>query len=113
MSAQLLEHPAHERELEHHEIALQVGEARAGELGGVVHVDHRSRQLEVVAGREDGLPPAHAEAADPGLSHDPHELVLGARGGGGVGEVGQRQQRRLQLGLRLGELPRELLLGGA
>ena len=48
--AQLLEDPPHQRQLEHHEVAFEVGEARARELGGVIHVDQRPGQLQVVAG---------------------------------------------------------------
>ena len=85
--AQPLQDPAHERQLEQHEIAFQVGEARAGELRGVVHVDHRTRELQVIAGFEGRLEPIHPTHSD--LSHYPHLLVLGAGGSGGVGEVGE------------------------
>ena len=72
--AQPLQHPAHERELEQHEVAAQVGEPRARQARAALHVDARARELEVVlrrGHRRDGL-------AD--LAHD------GVRvGGRGVG----------------------------
>ena len=76
VAAQLLQRPAHERELEHHEVALQVGEARAGHPGRRLHVDQRPGQLEVVA------------AGAPGLADLAQDRVLRRRVV--VGEVRQR-----------------------
>ena len=44
-----------ERELEQHQPAAQVGEARAGQSGAALHVDHRPGQLEVIAAGAPGL----------------------------------------------------------
>ena len=41
--------PLHERELEHHEVAAQVGEARARQPRAALHVDPLAGELEVVA----------------------------------------------------------------
>ena len=64
-------------ELEHHELALQVGEARAGDARARLHVDQWAGELEVV------LRPAR-----PRLAHlAQHRVLAAARR---VGEVGQR-----------------------
>ena len=47
--AEQRQRPAHERQLEQHEIALEVGEARARHLRGGLHVDQVAGELEVVA----------------------------------------------------------------
>ena len=46
---ELLQRPAHERELEQHEVAAQVGEARARQPRAALHVDRVAGELEVVA----------------------------------------------------------------
>ena len=46
---QPVEREAHQRQLEEHEVAEQVGEARARDLGPALHVDQRPGELEVVA----------------------------------------------------------------
>ena len=46
--AQLLHRPAHERELEQDEVALEVGEARARQARAALHVDQLAGQLEMV-----------------------------------------------------------------
>ena len=80
---ELLRGPAHERELEQDHVAAQVGEARARQARAALHVDALAGQLEVVgAGR--------ACLAD--LAQD---LVLVC--GGRVGQVGQRDEHRLEL----------------
>jgi len=58
---QLLECPAHQRELEQHEIAAQVGKAGARQAGPGFHVNHRAGELEVVERR----------AGDPRLADSP------------------------------------------
>ena len=68
--AQLLEHPAHERQLEHHQIAFQVGKARARQARSAIHVDQGARQIQMVTWLE-------GERGD--LPHLSDQLVLGAR----------------------------------
>ena len=97
---QLLQRPAHERQLEHHQVAFQIREARPRERGRAIHVDHPPRQLEVVARLEVELP-HRADLA--------HELVLRPRSGARVGKVRQRRQGRLQAKLDLPQLLLELL----
>ena len=92
LAAQLRHDPLHERELEHHEIAAQDREARARQPRAALHVDPLAGQLEVVA-------PASSVASPTIAQH----LVLGL-GGGRVGQVGQRAQDLLQLGLGLARL---------
>ena len=80
-----LERVAHQRELEQHEVALEVGEARARHARRGLHVDARSGELEVVA------------AAAAGLADLPQHRVL--RRGVRIREVGQGGQRGVALGL--------------
>src|SRR5439155_12970680 len=96
VGAQALERPAHERELEHDEVAAQVGEARAGDARARLHVDHRPGQLEVVA------------TGAPGLADLAQDAVALRRLVGG--HVRQRGLRVAELGLDLRQLGRELLL---
>ena len=83
---ELLERVAHERQLEQHEVAAQVGEARARQPRRALHVDPRTRELEVVAA---GL----ARLAD--LLE--HRVLVGSVG---RGQVGQRREHRVALGAR-------------
>ena len=55
--AEQLERPAHERELEQHEVALEVGEARARHARARLHVDQRAGELQVVARRTSSASP--------------------------------------------------------
>ena len=100
LSAQLLDRPPHERELEEHQLASQIREARARQLRAGVHVDHPARELEVVARLEVELGNA---------AHLAHELVLGPGSGRGVGQVGQRREGALKRLLHFRELALELL----
>ena len=93
LRAQALERPAHERELEQHEIALEVGEPRAGEARARLHVDQRAGELEVVGC---GAAARLADRTDHGV---------------GVGRIGARQVRQgAQRGRQLGVDRRKLLL---
>ena len=100
LAAEQLERPAHERELEQHERALQVGEARARHARAGLHVDQAAEQLEVVAA---GL----ARLAD--LAQ--HLVLLGR---GRVGRVrARRRARPASCSSTVADLGLELLhLGG-
>ena len=76
--------PAHERQLEQHEVALQVGEARARHPRGRLHVDPLARQVEVVA---------RVRGAEPRLPDLAQRLV--GVGRGRIGRVRQRGERGL------------------
>ncbi len=97
--AQLLQHPAHERELEEDEVALEVGEARARDLGAGLHVDHGAGELEVVLAGLGALAPLAERRV----------LV----GGGRIGEVRQRHRELVELLLEPRDLGLELLDPGA
>ena len=84
--------PPDERELEQHEVAHQVGEARAGHARAGLDVDQRSGDVEVVAAG--GALLAH-------LAQRPCRLSA-AVGSGGFGSVAER-------GLQLGVGVRQLL----
>ena len=94
-SPSTLERPAHQRQLEQHERALEVGEARAGHARAGLQVDQVAEQLEVVAARRARL----ADLAQ-------HRVLVGGRR---VGEVRQRRRAAsssssstaLQLGVEL------------
>jgi hypothetical protein len=93
-----LEHrqpPPDERELEQHEVAGQVDEARTRHPRARLGVDQRSGHLEVIRAG----PAVCADLAD-------HGVLVGRRR---VGRVGQRRERGLQLGVGVGELLPELL----
>ena len=91
LAAQLLEREPDERELEHHEVTAEIGEARAGQPRPTFHVDPVAGELQVVLAGGAGLPD---------LVQD---RVL-------VGSVVRRQVRqRRQLALALG-LHRRLLV---
>ena len=98
--SKLLDRPPDERELEEHEVAPEIGEARARELRPGIHVDHRPRELEVVAGLEVELWNA---------AHLAHQLIFGPGRRGGVGQVGERHERCLECLVHLRELALELL----
>ena len=85
--AELLQHPADERQLDHHQIAFQIGKARARQLRGAIHVDHLARQLEMVARLE-------GEARR--LADDPQLLVLGAARRARIGQVRQPRDERVE-----------------
>ena len=91
VAAQHLQRPAHERQLEQHEVALEVGEAGAGHARARLHVDPRAAQLEVVLRR-----------SRPRLAALVEDLVLVGRGR--VGRVGQRGELGVELGLHAVEL---------
>ena len=97
VSAQQLEHPADERQLEEDEVPAQVGEARAREPRGLLHLDHPARELQVIARGGDG--PRLAALVEDGV----------LRGRGRVGQVREPRERILQLGLDAGQLLREAL----
>ena len=93
LGADQLDREADQRQLEHHQVALEVGEAGAGEAGGRLHVDQAElgAELEVVARLEVEL----GRLAD---LADHHRVLLGHPFRGvGVGDVGQREQRPPQL----------------
>src|SRR3954447_76577 len=95
LAADQLDREADQRQLEQDQVPLQIGEARAGELGRLLHLDQAqlSADLEVVARLEVELGPL-ADLADDDrilLGH-PFRRI-------GVGEVGQRQGQFPQLGL--------------
>ena len=73
-----VQRPAHERELEQHEVAAQVGEARARQPRAALHVDPLAGQLEVVAaGRAPASPTSRSD-----------RVLVGARSGrAGSGSV--------------------------
>ena len=101
MPAQLLQHPAHERELEHHEIAFQIGKARTRQTRGAIHVDPLPRQLQVIARLE-------VERA----GRSPTSRTSSSSGPGAarrIGQVGQRRQRRLEILFDRGQLALQLL----
>ena len=56
LAAERLEREADQRELEHHEVAAQVGEARAGQPRTPFHVDPVAGELQVVLAGGAGLP---------------------------------------------------------
>ncbi len=91
VAAELRQRPLDERELEHREVAAQVGEARARQPRAALHVDPVTGELEVVAA---GL----RRVAD-----DAQHLVRGL-GGRRVGQVRERLQQRLELGVGLPRL---------
>ncbi len=93
LDEELLHRVAHERELEHHERAPQVGKARPRQSGAALHVDHLAGQLEMVA------------AAGRALA-DLAEHLVGVRRRGG-GQVGQRGQGAIALGPQTGLLVAE------
>ena len=66
LGAQLFEREVDERELEHHEIALQVCESGPRRAGRGLHVDPRAGQLEVVAAGGPGLPTSRRTASSSG-----------------------------------------------
>jgi hypothetical protein len=90
------ERPAHERQLEEDQLALQVGEARARHARAGLEVDQVAEQLEVVAAGGAGL-------AD--LTHD----GVGV-GRAGIGQVRQRGERAAELLLDRLQLAVEPLL---
>ena len=83
LAGQLLEGVLHERELEEHQVALEIGEAAPRSPGAPLHVDHveLGGQVEVVFGREGELP-----GRAPGV-HD-HGVFLAAGRRRGLRQVG-------------------------
>ncbi len=49
LADQLVERVLHGRDVQPHEVAEQIGEARAGRAGAALHVDHRAGEVDVVA----------------------------------------------------------------
>ena len=86
VAAQLLERPAHERELEEHEVAAQVGEARARQPRAALHVDALAGELEVVAA---GLR----------RRRRPRGATVSSCGASGSGRFGSATSRRVALAL--------------
>ena len=87
LGADGLDREADQRQLEQHQVALQVGEARAGEARRRLHVDQAERgaDLQVVARLE-------VEARDLADLADHDRVLLGHPVGGvGVGHVRDRQ----------------------
>src|SRR6185312_7650465 len=80
------------------------GKARAREFGGVLHVDHRARKFEMVA---------RALALHAGLTDELDHLVLGARRGRGVGQIGQWSEGLVQALFYLRKLVAQVLLARA
>ena len=55
MGAQLLQRPAHERQLEHHEVAFEIGKARAREPGAALHVEQAQLRADLPVGDALGI----------------------------------------------------------
>ena len=88
---ELGERVLHEREVQAYEVAVQVGEARAGRAGAALGVDQRAGEREVVARLEVEL---RLDAAD----RDGDAVLLGhAVGSRFVGEVRKRRQQLVDL----------------
>ena len=96
LPAELVHRPAHERQLQQHEVAAQVGEARARQARAALHVDPLAGQLEVVAclGRAPTASPTSRE----------HRVLVGARSGR-AGWAAARSAA-LQLGVDAARAPR-------
>ena len=92
-------HP-HQRQLQQHQVPLQVGEARAGEAGGALHVD----QAELGADRQ-VIAWLEVEAGHLAYFLDDHRVLVGDPVGGVVvgdvrqqqGQFAERPLERLQL----------------
>ena len=89
VALQLLQRPAHERQLEHHELAF--AGRRSASPTAARRAPCRSSRPPARGGR------AAAKPSSATLADLADELVLGSRRGGRVGQVGQRRERRLQL----------------
>ena len=100
LGADQLDREADQGQLEQHQVALEVGEARAGEPRRRLHLDQAQlgADLEVVAGLEVELRPL----AD--LAHDDRVLLGHPVGGVGVGQVGEGDGDPVEIGLDLLQL---------
>ena len=94
----------HERELQQHEVALEVGETRAADLGAALHVDEveRKAEVQVVLDLEVEL----ARLTDV-AQHD--GVLFAAVGDVGERDVGDLEEDRLEALLDAGELGLALL----
>ncbi len=97
VAAQLVQRPLHERELEQHQVAAQVREARRREPRGALHVDPLAGEIEVVAR------PARRHRGLADLAQ--HRVAVGRLL---VGQVRQRRERLAEAGLGVAELGLEL-----
>ena len=109
LGADQLDREADQGQLQQHQVALQVGEAGAGEPRRRLHLDQAQlgADLEVVAGLEVELGPL-ADLAD-----DDRVLLGHPVGGVGVGQVGERDGDPVEVGfdpLQLGLAGLDLLL---
>ena len=99
LGADGLDREADQRQLDHDQVAEQVGEARARGRGGLLDLDPAvlDAEVEVVADLEvEARPLADLAQRD--------RVVLAAVGGVGMGQVRQRRRERVAALLDLGEL---------
>ena len=109
LAAEQLDREAHQRQLDHHQVAQQVGEARARGLARLLHLDPAvgEPQVEVVADLELEL----RALAD--LPQDHGVVLRGPVRSLRLGKVGKLGQELVALRLDLGQLGLELLHLGA
>ncbi len=95
LAADQLEGKADQCQLEHHQVALEVGEARAGDPRAGLHVDQAQlgADLEMVAGLEVEARPLPLLAQHDGV------LLGHPFRGIGIGQVGERAGEPLQVGV--------------
>ena len=99
LAADRLDREADQRQLDHHQVAEQVGEARARRRGRLLDLDPAvlDPELEVVAGLE-------VEARRLADLAQRDRVLLATVGGLGIGQVGERRGERVAALLDLGEL---------
>ncbi len=105
--AELAQRPLDKRQLDEHQIAAQVGEARARQVGPALHVDALAGQLQVIAGLgrdRGGVGDGRAvvEPVDPRFADGLQDGVLERRVG--VRQVGQPRLGAVELLLDLRQL---------